>query len=290
MLFRSVKFEGCYHGHADSLLVKAGSGVLTLGQPSSSGVPPETAQHTLVLDYNDAEAAQQCFAQQGDRIAAVIVEPVAGNMNLVAPQPGFLQTLRELCTRHGAVLIFDEVMTGFRVARGGAQQRYSVRPDLTTLGKVIGGGMPVGAFGGRRDIMEKIAPLGGVYQAGTLSGNPVALAAGLATLEAQLEPGVFEGIETTARTLTEGLTRLAHRQGIAFSAQSVGSMFGVYFRASVPTSFAEVMQCDKERFNRFFHAMLERGVYLAPSAYEAGFLSAAHGPDRKSTRLNSSHT
>ena len=240
-------------------------------------VPPETAQHTLVLDYNDAEAAQQCFAQQGDRIAAVIVEPVAGNMNLVAPQPGFLQTLRELCTRHGAVLIFDEVMTGFRVARGGAQQRYGIRPDLTTLGKVIGGGMPVGAFGGRRDIMEKIAPLGGVYQAGTLSGNPVALAAGLATLEALLEPGVFEGIETTARTLTEGLTRLAHRQGIAFSAQSVGSMFGVYFRASVPTSFAEVMQCDASAFNRFFHAMLDEGIYFAPSAFEAGFVSAAHG-------------
>ena len=273
-----VKFEGCYHGHADSLLVKAGSGALTLGQPSSSGVPAETAQHTLVLDYNDAAAAERCFADMGERIAAVIVEPVAGNMNLVAPKAGFLQTLRELCTRHGAVLIFDEVMTGFRVARGGAQQRFGIKPDLTTLGKVIGGGMPVGAFGGRRDIMEKIAPLGGVYQAGTLSGNPVALAAGLATLRALLEPGVFEGIASAATLLTEGLTRIAREQGITFSAQSVGSMFGVYFRATPPTSFAEVMQCDKERFNRFFHAMLERGVYLAPSAYEAGFVSAAHGP------------
>jgi glutamate-1-semialdehyde 2,1-aminomutase len=272
-----VKFEGCYHGHADSLLVKAGSGALTLGQPSSSGVPADTAKHTLVLDYNDSDSLERCFRDQGDRIAAVIVEPVAGNMNLVAPMSGFLETARALCTKHGAVLIFDEVMTGFRVAPGGAQAHYGIVPDMTTLGKVIGGGMPVGAFGGRRDIMEKIAPLGGVYQAGTLSGNPVALAAGMATLKGLLAPGVFEGIVASARSLTEGLTAIARQQGIAFSAQNVGSMIGLYFRATPPASFAEVMQCDKERFNRFFHAMLDRGVYLAPSAYEAGFVSAAHG-------------
>jgi glutamate-1-semialdehyde 2,1-aminomutase len=272
-----VKFEGCYHGHADGLLVKAGSGALTLGQPSSSGVPADTARHTLVLDYNDSNALEQCFREQGDRIAAVIVEPVAGNMNLVAPKPGFLETTRALCTKHGAVLIFDEVMTGFRVAPGGAQAHYGIVPDITTLGKVIGGGMPVGAFGGRRDIMEKIAPLGGVYQAGTLSGNPVALAAGMATLKGLLAPGVFDGIAAAARSLTEGLTAIARKKGIAFSAQNVGSMMGLYFRATPPVSFAEVMQCDKEKFNRFFHAMLDKGVYLAPSAYEAGFVSAAHG-------------
>ena len=281
-----VKFEGCYHGHADCLLVKAGSGALTLGQPSSSGVPPETAQHTLVLDYNDSTALERCFMERGDRIAAVIVEPVAGNMNLVAPLADFLQTLRTLCTKHGALLIFDEVMTGFRVAPGGAQALFGIRPDLTTLGKVIGGGMPVGAFGGRRDIMEKIAPLGGVYQAGTLSGNPVALAAGLATLRALLKPGVFEGVAAAARELTEGLARVAAEHGVAFSAQNVGSMFGLYFRATPPASFTEVMQCDKERFNRFFHAMLDRGVYLAPSAYEAGFVSAAHGKDEIAATLN----
>ncbi len=280
-----VKFEGCYHGHADSLLVKAGSGALTLGQPSSSGVPPETAQHTLVLDYNDSAALERCFREKGDQIATVIVEPVAGNMNLVAPLPEFLNTLRTLCTRHGAVLIFDEVMTGFRVAPGGAQQLYGIRPDLTTLGKVIGGGMAVGAFGGRRDIMEKIAPLGGVYQAGTLSGNPVALAAGMATLQALLKPGVFEAIAATAHELTTGLARVAAEQGVVFSAQNVGSMFGLYFRATPPTSFAEVMQCDKERFNKFFHAMLDRGVYLAPSAYEAGFVSAAHGSEEIAATL-----
>ena len=272
-----VKFEGCYHGHADSLLVKAGSGALTLGQPSSGGVPAETAKHTLVLDYNDSAALEQCFREQGDRIAAVIVEPVAGNMNLVAPRPGFLEAARALCSKHGAVLIFDEVMTGFRVAPGGAQAKYGITPDLTTLGKVIGGGMPVGAFGGRRDIMEKIAPLGPVYQAGTLSGNPVALAAGMATLNALLKPGVFDGIAAAAKTLTEGLTQLAAREGVTFCAQSIGSMIGLYFRSSPPASFAEVMQCDKDRFNRFFHAMLDEGVYLAPSAYEAGFVSAAHG-------------
>ena len=272
-----VKFEGCYHGHADALLVKAGSGALTFGNPSSAGVPAETAAHTLVLDYNDAAGARALFAQRGAEIAGVIVEPVAGNMNLVLPVPGFLEALRELCTRHGAVLILDEVMTGFRVALGGAQARFGIRPDLTTLGKVIGGGLPVAAVGGRREIMQKIAPLGPVYQAGTLSGNPVAVAAGLATLKLVDTPGFQERVEATTRSLVEGLAAEAKGAGVTFSAQSIGSMFGVYFRATPPKSFAEVMQCDRERFSRFFHEMLARGVYLAPSAYEAGFVSAAHG-------------
>ncbi|MFZ1909442.1 MAG: glutamate-1-semialdehyde 2,1-aminomutase [Burkholderiales bacterium] len=272
-----VKFEGCYHGHADSLLVKAGSGALTFGNPSSAGVPAATAAQTVVLGYNDSAAARELFAARGPEIAGVIVEPVAGNMNLVLPAPGFLETLREECTRHGAVLIFDEVMTGFRVATGGAQQRFRVRPDLTTLGKVIGGGMPVGAFGGRAEIMQLIAPLGPVYQAGTLSGNPVAVAAGLATLALVEAPGFQQGVEATAKTLVAGLAVEAKKAGVVFSAQSIGSMFGLYFRAAPPTSFAEVMQCDQQRFNRFFHEMLARGVYLAPSAYEAGFVSAAHG-------------
>ena len=269
-----VKFEGCYHGHADSLLVKAGSGALTFGNPSSAGVPPETAAHTLVLDYNDISQVKDLFKAKGNDIACAIVEPVAGNMNLVLPAAGFLETLREECTRHGALLILDEVMTGFRVAPGGAQAHYGVKPDLTTLGKVIGGGLPLGAFGGRRDIMEKIAPLGPVYQAGTLSGNPIAVAAGLATLKIVSAPGFHAKVEATTRRLVEGLSTAG---GKGFSAQSIGSMFGVYFRESAPTSFAEVMQCDRERFNRFFHEMLARGVYLAPSAYEAGFVSAAHG-------------
>jgi glutamate-1-semialdehyde 2,1-aminomutase len=272
-----VKFEGCYHGHADSLLVKAGSGALTFGNPSSAGVPPETAAHTLVLDYNDSAQVEKLFADKGREIAGVIVEPVAGNMNLVLPAPGFLETLREQCTKHGAVLIFDEVMTGFRVALGGAQARFGIRPDLTTLGKVIGGGLPVGAVGGRRDIMERIAPLGPVYQAGTLSGNPVAVAAGLATLKLVDVPGFQDQISSVTENLIQGLRTEAEKAGVVFSAQSIGSMFGVYFRASPPASFAEVMQCDKDRFNRFYHAMLEGGVYLAPSAYEAGFVSAAHG-------------
>ena len=271
-----VKFEGCYHGHADSLLVKAGSGALTLGQPSSAGVPAETAAHTIVLAYNDCEALEACFRANGDAIAAVIVEPVAGNMNLIAPRPEFLAIVRELCTRHGAVLIFDEVMTGFRVALGGAQDYYRIRPDLTTLGKVIGGGMPVGAFGGRRDIMERIAPLGPVYQAGTLSGNPVAVAAGLATLKLVQTEGFYERLSRTARALTEGLAAAAKKQGIAFSAQSIGGMFGLYFCAEVPADYAAVMKTDRESFNRFYHHMLASGVYLAPSAYEAGFVSAAH--------------
>jgi len=272
-----VKFEGCYHGHADSLLVKAGSGALTFGNPSSAGVPAETAAHTAVLDYNDVSGVREFFSKNGKSVAAVIVEPVAGNMNLVLPAPGFLEALREECDRHGAVLIFDEVMTGFRVARGGAQEKYGIRPDLTTLGKVIGGGLPVGALGGRREIMQRIAPLGPVYQAGTLSGNPVAVAAGLATLALVQQTGFQEKIEATTRALVDGLLAEARRAKVEFSAQSIGSMFGVYFRAAPPRSFAEVMQCDKDRFNRFFHAMLGRGVYLAPSAYEAGFVSAAHG-------------
>ena len=270
-----VKFEGCYHGHADALLVKAGSGALTFGNPSSAGVPPETAAQTVVLDYNDIAQVKKLFSEKGKAIAGVIVEPVAGNMNLVLPAPGFLEALREECTRHGAVLIFDEVMTGFRVAPGGAQARFRIRPDLTTLGKVIGGGLPLGAVGGRRDIMEKLAPLGPVYQAGTLSGNPVAVAAGLATLKVVTKGGFHEAVERTTQKL---VTELAKAGGNGFSAQSIGSMFGVYFRDAPPTSFAEVMQCDRERFNRFFHEMLAQGVYLAPSAYEAGFVSAAHGP------------
>jgi glutamate-1-semialdehyde 2,1-aminomutase len=271
-----VKFEGCYHGHADSLLVKAGSGALTLGQPSSAGVPAEIAAHTIVLEYNNEAALERTFEQEGAGIASVIVEPVAGNMNLVTPRAGFLELLRTLCTRHGALLIFDEVMTGFRVGPGGAQALYGIRPDLTTLGKVIGGGLPVGAFGGRRDIMQAIAPLGPVYQAGTLSGNPVAVAAGLATLKLIQAPGFYDRLSATTRQLCVGLTAAAREHGIGFSANCLGGMFGLYFRETPPTSYAEVMQCDREAFNHFFHAMLAEGVYFAPSAYEAGFVSAAH--------------
>ena len=273
-----VKFEGCYHGHADALLVKAGSGALTFGQPSSAGVPAETAMHTVVLEYNNEAALARAFDSEGGEIAAVIVEPVAGNMNLVAPAPGFLQALQSLCTHHGALLIFDEVMTGFRVGLTGAQGLYGVRPDLTTLGKVIGGGMPVGAFGGRRDAMQSIAPLGPVYQAGTLSGNPVALAAGLATLKLVQAPGFYEQLGARTRELCEGLAAAARRRSVAFSARSVGGMFGLYFRESPPQSYAEITQCDVALFSRFFHGMLAQGIYLAPSAFEAGFVSAAHGP------------
>ena len=272
-----VKFAGHYHGHSDGLLAAAGSGALTFGNPSSAGVPEETAAHTLVLNYNDTAQVRELFARQGKEIAGLIVEPVAGNMNLVLPAAGFLEALREECTRHGAVLILDEVMTGFRVALGGAQARYGIKPDITTLGKVIGGGLPLGALGGRRDIMEKLAPLGPVYQAGTLSGNPIAVAAGLATLQLVVQPRLLERIESTTKTLVEGLANEAKKRGVAFSVQSIGSMFGLYFREAPPRSFAEVMQCDRERFNKFFHAMLDNGVYLAPSAYEAGFVSAAHG-------------
>ena len=268
---RIVKFEGCYHGHADSLLVKAGSGALTLGNPSSAGVTDETAAQTLVLDYNDTAGIDAAFLEHGQSIACVIVEPVAGNMNLIAPRPGFLERLRELCSRYGALLIFDEVMTGFRVGLNGAQGLYGVRSDLVTLGKVIGGG--------RRDIMQNIAPLGPVYQAGTLSGNPVAVAAGLATLRKAQAPGFYEKLGAATRSLCDGLVSAARKHGVAFSAQSVGGMFGLYFRASPPSSYAEVMQCDTQAFKRFFHAMLDRGVYFAPSAYEAGFVSAAHSAE-----------
>jgi glutamate-1-semialdehyde 2,1-aminomutase len=273
-----VKFEGCYHGHADALLVKAGSGALTLGQPSSAGVPPEVAAHTIVLGYNDLPALEETFRARGGEIACVIIEPVVGNMNLVRPAAGFLEALRELCTRHGAVLIFDEVMTGFRVGLQGAQGLYGITPDLTTLGKVVGGGMPLGAFGGRRDIMRCIAPLGPVYQAGTLSGNPVAVAAGLATLRLVQAPGFYEKLAQTTRTLVEGLTAAARGAGVAFSADAVGAMFGMFFSNRPPASFAEVMASDRTAFNAFFHAMLREGVYFAPSAFEAGFVSAAHGP------------
>ncbi len=272
-----VKFEGCYHGHSDSLLVKAGSGLLTFGNPSSGGVPADVAKHTLVLDYNDGEGLKNAFAEHGEQIAAAIIEPVVGNMNLIAPKAEFLATLRALCTRYGALLIVDEVMTGFRVGLAGAQGLYGITPDLTTLGKVIGGGMPLGAFGGRRDIMEKIAPLGPVYQAGTLSGNPLAVAAGLATLQLIEAPDFFETLARKTAALCAGLVEVAHKHGVAFSAQSIGGMFGLYFRAACPQSYAEVLECDKAAFNRFFHAMLAAGHYFAPSAYEAGFVSAAHG-------------
>ncbi|MCE9633836.1 MAG: glutamate-1-semialdehyde 2,1-aminomutase [Methylophilales bacterium] len=274
-----VKFEGCYHGHADALLVKAGSGALTFGQPSSAGVPPEVAAHTLTLAYNNIAEVEALFKQIGDEIACVIVEPVAGNMNLIPPAPGFLETLRTQCTQHGAVLIFDEVMTGFRVALGGAQALFNIKPDLTTLGKVIGGGLPVGAFGGRKDIMACLAPLGAVYQAGTLSGNPVAVAAGLTTLTLIQEVGFHDKLTRNTKMLVEGLSAIAKEMGIPFSAQSVGGMFGVYFSEHCPTSYDEVMHSDKEAFNRFFHAMLDNGVYLAPSAFEAGFVSAAHSDE-----------
>ena len=273
-----VKFEGCYHGHSDFLLVKAGSGALTFGNPTSAGVPEELTSHTLVLDYNDPQQLAEAFAKYGADIAAVVLEPVAGNMNFVRPSDEFMKTLRELCTRHGAVLIYDEVMTGFRVGAKCAQGIFGITPDLTTLGKVIGGGMPVGAFGGRRDIMQKLAPVGPVYQAGTLSGNPVAVTAGLATLKRVLQPGFFDRLGRLTTQLVEGLAREAKQAGVAFSAASLGGMFGVFFQPAPPRSFKEVMQGDREAFNRFFHAMLERGVYLAPSAYEAGFVSSAHTP------------
>lgn len=273
---RIIKFEGCYHGHSDGLLVKAGSGALTFGQPSSSGVPAEIAALTTVLDYNDVVGLEHTFSTTGQEIAAVIVEPVAGNMNLVTPKREFLDALRRLCTKHGAVLILDEVMTGFRVGLQGAQGHYKIQPDLITLGKVMGGGLPAAAFGGRRDIMQCLAPLGAVYQAGTLSGNPVSVVAGLATLALVQQPNFYEHLGARTRQLTDGLEQAAKQHGVTFSAQSIGGMFGLYFRASPPTSYAEVMTCDKVAFNRFFHEMLNAGVYLAPSAFEAGFVSSAH--------------
>ncbi|MRT28071.1 glutamate-1-semialdehyde 2,1-aminomutase [Herbaspirillum sp. CAH-3] len=271
-----IKFEGCYHGHADSLLVKAGSGLLTFGNPTSAGVPEDFAKHTLVLDYNNAAQLEEAFKNAGNEIACVIVEPVAGNMNLVRASDEFLRTMRRLCTEYGAILIFDEVMSGFRVARGGAQELNGIVPDLTALGKVIGGGLPVAAFGGRAEVMKHLAPLGGVYQAGTLSGNPVTVAAGMATLKIIQQPDFYTHLTAQTRKLADGLTAAAKAAGVSFAADAIGGMFGLYFDAKVPTSYAEVMQGDKERFNRFFHKMLDAGVYFAPSAFEAGFVSAQH--------------
>lgn len=272
-----VKFEGCYHGHSDSLLVKAGSGALTFGEPSSPGVPASLAEHTITLNFNDSEQVRETFNSIGDQIACIIVEPVAGNMNCIPPVPGFLETLREVCDASGAVLIFDEVMTGFRVGLGGVQALYGVTPDLTTLGKIIGGGMPVGAFGGKRDIMEKISPLGPVYQAGTLSGNPVAMTAGLKTLELISAPGFFDELTHKTAHLVNGLREKAERAGVPVAVNQVGGMFGLFFTdAEVVTNFAESTACNQEQFRAFFHAMLDRGVYMAPSAYEAGFVSIAH--------------
>ncbi|WP_320535214.1 glutamate-1-semialdehyde 2,1-aminomutase [Robbsia andropogonis] len=273
---RIVKFEGCYHGHADSLLVKAGSGLLTFGNPTSAGVPADTARHTMVLEYNNVEQIEEAFRAFGDDIAAVIVEPVAGNMNLVPGSAAFLNALRTLCTRHGSVLIFDEVMSGFRVALGGAQALYGTTPDLTCLGKVIGGGMPAAAFGGRRDIMAKISPLGPVYQAGTLSGNPVAVAAGLATLKLISAPGFFDALGARTARLAQGLTQAATAAGVTFSAATVGGMFGLYFADKAPERFSDVQRGSIPRFNAFFHKMLDAGVYFAPSAFEAGFVSSTH--------------
>ena len=272
-----VKFEGCYHGHSDSLLVKAGSGALTMGVPTSPGVPATLADHTITLTFNDIENVKQAFSEVGEQIACIIVEPVAGNMNCIPPEPGFLEGLREVCDQYGTVLIFDEVMTGFRVALGGAQAHYGVSPDLTTLGKVIGGGMPVGAFGGKRDIMEKIAPLGPVYQAGTLSGNPVSMAAGLATLTLATAPGFHDALAVKATRLCDGLKVVAKANNISLTTNQVGGMFGFFFTEAEKVSrFQQVTECDIERFQKFYHGMLGKGIYLAPSAYETGFVSSAH--------------
>ena len=275
-----VKFEGCYHGHSDSLLVKAGSGALTLGVPSSPGVPASLAGDTLTLTYNDSESVKQAFAEMGAEIACIIVEPVAGNMNCIPPVAGFLETLRQVCDEHGSVLIFDEVMTGFRVGLQGAQGVYNITPDLTTLGKIIGGGMPVGAFGGKAEIMEHLAPLGPVYQAGTLSGNPVAMAAGLKTLELISKPGFYQSLTQKTEKLLTGIKQAASQAGISLSVNQVGAMFGVFFTEEEKVSlFSQVMQCDQDLFKHYFHGMLDQGVYLAPSAFEAGFVSAAHSDE-----------
>jgi len=271
-----VKFEGCYHGHADSLLVKAGSGLLTFGNPTSAGVPEDFVKHTLVLDYNNVQQIEEAFASFGSEIACVIVEPVAGNMNLIKGTREFLQALRDLCTRHGALLIFDEVMCGFRVALGGAQELYGIKPDLTALGKVIGGGLPVAAFGGSTALMSKMSPVGAVYQAGTLSGNPVAVAAGMTTLKLIQQPGFYDKLSASARRLADGLTVAARDAGIPFCADAVGGMFGLYFSETPPNNYAEMMAGNRERFNIFFHHMLDEGVYFAPAAFEAGFVSAQH--------------
>ena len=281
-----IKFEGCYHGHSDSLLIKAGSGALTLGVPSSPGVPAVLADHTITLDYNDAQKVRECFASLGDKIACIIVEPVVGNMNCVPPVPGFLETLRDVCDQYGSLLILDEVMTGFRVSHTGAQGHYQIKADITTLGKVIGGGMPVGAFGGRRDVMQMIAPSGPVYQAGTLSGNPVAMAAGLKTLELLENPAIYPQLNARTEQLVTGLQRLADEAGIPFTTNHVGSMFGFFFTEEKKvTNFKQVMACNIPRFNQFFHGMLKRGIYLAPASYEAGFMSAAHTEDDIHTTL-----
>jgi len=272
-----IKFEGCYHGHSDALLVKAGSGALTLGVPSSPGVPPALAEYTLTLPYNDLAATAELLHEKGELVACIIVEPIAGNMNCIPPEKGFLEGLRQLCDKYGIVLIFDEVMSGFRVALGGAQQLYQVKPDLTTLGKVIGGGMPVGAFGGRSDIMDQLAPQGPVYQAGTLSGNPIAMTAGLTTLTLISQPTFFTQLDLRTKQLTEGLTELANKAGIPLTTNQAGGMFGLFFTEEQKISrFKQVMACDQERFQKFFHLMLDQGIYLAPSAFEAGFVSAAH--------------
>ena len=273
---RIIKFEGCYHGHSDALLVKAGSGALTFGQPSSAGVPADVAKHTHTLAFNDIKGLEKCFSEIGSDIACVIIEPIVGNMNLILPDIKFLRALRQLCTKYETVLIFDEVMTGFRVSLGGAQELYGVTPDMTTLGKIIGGGLPVGAFGGKKEIMQMLAPLGPVYQAGTLSGNPVAVAAGLKTLELIQATGFYKELSLIATKLVEGMTRVAKEKGIKFCARSVGGMFGIYFSELPPNSFDEIMNSDREKFNKFFHSMLEQGIYFGPSAFEAGFVSAAH--------------
>lgn len=275
-----VKFEGCYHGHSDGLLVKAGSGLLTFGEPDSGGVPASVAQHTLTLEYNNTQQLHDVFKKMGDEIACVIIEPVVGNMNLIVPHMEFLQTLRELCTQYGTVLIFDEVMTGFRVALGGAQALYNIKPDMTTLGKVIGGGLPVGAFGGRKEIMQCLAPVGKVYQAGTLSGNPVAVSAGLTTLKLIQAEGFYEKLTAQTKKLMDGLVHAAQSAGVTFSAQNVGGMFGLYFSGQCPESYTDIMtHNNKAHFNQFFHSMLDGGIYLGPSAFEAGFVSAAHTND-----------
>ncbi|MCF6354583.1 MAG: glutamate-1-semialdehyde 2,1-aminomutase [Candidatus Polarisedimenticolaceae bacterium] len=275
-----LKFEGCYHGHSDSLLVKAGSGALTLGEPSSPGVPASLAEHTLTLDYNNLGQVQELFSQMGEQIACIIVEPVAGNMNCIPPVAGFLEGLREVCDQYGTVLIFDEVMTGFRVSLGGAQGYYGITPDLTTLGKVIGGGMPVGAFGGKREIMERIAPLGPVYQAGTLSGNPVAMAAGLQTLELIATPGFYDVLSAITEKLASGLVAQAKKAGVPLTYNQIGGMFGIFFTdAPAVENFAQATACNQDAFKQFFHSMLDRGIYMAPSSYEAGFVSSAHNDD-----------
>ena len=284
-----IKFEGCYHGHSDSLLVKAGSGLLTFGNPSSAGVPADFTKHTLVLEYNNTAQLEEAFARNGDEIACVILEPFVGNMNLVRPTEAFVKALRELTEKHGAVLIYDEVMTGFRVALGGAQSLHGITPDLTTMGKVIGGGMPLAAFGGRKDIMECISPLGGVYQAGTLSGNPIAVAAGLKTLEIIQREGFYENLTALTRRLADGLAAAAKAHGIEFTADSVGGMFGLYFAAHTPQNYGDMARSNIDAFKRFFHGMLDRNTAFGPSAYEAGFVSAAHTPELIDETIATAH-